>query len=50
MALALAVLFGGLLIHAWWVAEIGVAAVALDVLVWLWPERRLAQTADPADV
>ena len=44
MALALSVLFSGLLIHAWWLAAIGMGAVALDMIYWLWPEDRLAQT------
>ena len=44
MALALSVLFSGLLIHAWWLAAIGMVAVALDIIYWLWPEDRLAQT------
>jgi cytochrome c oxidase subunit 1/cytochrome c oxidase subunit I+III len=42
LALAMAVLFVGLLVHAWWMAGIGGAAVAADLLAWLWPERALA--------
>jgi cytochrome c oxidase subunit 1/cytochrome c oxidase subunit I+III len=43
MALAMSLLFAGLLVHAWWLAGIGGMAVAVDILVWLWPERRLAE-------
>jgi cytochrome c oxidase subunit I len=50
MALAMSLLFSGLLIHAWWLAAIGAVAVALDVMFWLWPEQQLAQTAGSGDV
>ena len=50
MALAMSLLFSGLLIHAWWLAAIGAVAVALDIMIWLWPERRLAQTAESGSV
>jgi len=50
MALAMSLLFSGLLIHAWWLAAIGAVAVALDVMFWLWPERQLAQTAGSGNV
>jgi cytochrome c oxidase subunit 1/cytochrome c oxidase subunit I+III len=37
LALALAVLFGALLVKAWVVVGLALIAMALDLLVWLWP-------------
>ena len=37
LALALAVLFGALLVKAWVVVGLALMAMALDLLVWLWP-------------
>jgi cytochrome c oxidase subunit 1/cytochrome c oxidase subunit I+III len=39
--------FAGLLVHLWWLAAGGCAVIALSLIVWLWPERALAQIADP---
>ena len=50
LALALSMLFVGLILHSLWCTGIGVAATALAVLVWLWPQRRLGQRAEPAHV
>ena len=38
--------FCGLLLHLWWLAEVGVAGVAVALAVWLWPERRLGQRVE----
>lgn len=40
LALSLTVLFFGLLLHAWWVAGAGAAALAISMIGWLWPDRR----------
>lgn len=45
LAIALSVLFTGLLIHAWWLAAIGVLGCIVAMAIWLWPERRLDQVA-----
>jgi cytochrome c oxidase subunit 1/cytochrome c oxidase subunit I+III len=50
LALALSVLFVGLILHSLWCTGVGVAATALAILVWLWPQRRLGQRAEPAHV
>jgi cytochrome c oxidase subunit 1/cytochrome c oxidase subunit I+III len=50
LALALSVLFVGLILHSLWCTSVGVAATALAILVWLWPQRRLGQRAEPAHV
>ncbi|MFO1061777.1 MAG: hypothetical protein U1E53_33000, partial [Dongiaceae bacterium] len=39
--------FAGLLAHLWWLAGAGAALTLACTLLWLWPERRLAQTAGP---
>ena len=44
--IAMSVFFTGLLLHAWWVAAAAGAALLVGLLVWLWPERRLGQTAE----
>ncbi|HEU4376501.1 MAG TPA: cytochrome c oxidase subunit I [Telluria sp.] len=43
LALATAGLFAGLLLHRWTIVGIGAAAVALAMLVWLWPRTTLIQ-------
>ena len=45
VTLAMSVGFSGALAHLWWLAAIGGLATALGVLVWLWPEAKLAQRA-----
>jgi hypothetical protein len=37
--------FTGLLIPLWWLAGVSAAFGFLVILVWLWPERGLGQTA-----
>ncbi len=37
--------FVGLLVHLWWLAVAGFALMVLAMIVWVWPERSLAQTA-----
>jgi cytochrome c oxidase subunit 1/cytochrome c oxidase subunit I+III len=43
VTLALSVGFVGLLLQAWWLAEIGAVATLVGLLVWLWPEREFEQ-------
>lgn len=45
LALAMAVLFVGLLLHWWWMALAGGAGTAAAIIVWLWPRRSLGQIA-----
>ncbi len=49
LAIALTAAFVGLLLHWWWLAILGVVCTGLAMLVWLWPERKLGETAEPAD-
>jgi cytochrome c oxidase subunit 1/cytochrome c oxidase subunit I+III len=49
LAVSLTALFTGLVLHAWWLAAAGTLAAAADLIVWLWPERTLGQTAGAAD-
>ena len=50
LAVALGVLFAGLLGHWWWwVGASGIIA-AISIVVWLWPERDLGQTSEPSNV
>ena len=41
--------FTGLLVHWWWLAGISGLVAVGALLVWLWPERRLAQIASVGD-
>ncbi len=45
-ALALAILFAGLLVHLWWLAGACAAVGLLLLLAWLWPRHRLERTAE----
>jgi cytochrome c oxidase subunit 1/cytochrome c oxidase subunit I+III len=47
LAIALAIGFTGLLLHVWTAAGAGALLAGACVLAWLWPERRLEQTAEP---
>jgi cytochrome c oxidase subunit 1/cytochrome c oxidase subunit I+III len=46
---AMTAVFVGLLLHWWWVALGAGLATLLAVIVWLWPQRALAQKAGTAD-
>ncbi|MGH7076930.1 MAG: cytochrome c oxidase subunit I [Acetobacteraceae bacterium] len=51
LTIAMSAGFAALLAHIWWLAELGVAGVVVSVVIWLWPERGLAQVAgDGSDV
>ncbi len=45
LAVALTVVFTGLVLHSWWLAVAGCVAAAADMIAWLWPERTPGQTA-----
>ena len=45
VTLAMSLGFSGVLAQIWWLAAVGALATSLGVLVWLWPEARLAQRA-----
>jgi cytochrome c oxidase subunit 1/cytochrome c oxidase subunit I+III len=45
LTLVLTAGFAGLLAHLWWLAGAGAVLTLVCTLLWLWPERRLAQTA-----
>ena len=47
LAIALSVLFVGLLLKVWAVVAIGALAVLAALLLWLWPRRRLLERAEP---
>jgi cytochrome c oxidase subunit I+III len=49
LAIAMAVGFTGLLIHAWWLAALGALGCLAAIAVWLWPERHLDQVAGTAN-
>ncbi|MEJ0047869.1 MAG: hypothetical protein WDN04_18420 [Rhodospirillales bacterium] len=40
----------GLLLHQWWLAAFGGAVATASIVGWLWPERALAQIAQPRHV
>ncbi|HEY8948267.1 MAG TPA: cytochrome c oxidase subunit I [Rhizomicrobium sp.] len=48
LAVAATAFFAGLAFHAWWLAMLGALAVGIDIIVWLWPERVLGETREPA--
>jgi cytochrome c oxidase subunit 1/cytochrome c oxidase subunit I+III len=43
LTVAAAVLFTGLLLHAWWLAGIGGVGVILALMAWNWPRRKLLE-------
>jgi cytochrome c oxidase subunit I len=43
LALALAALFVGALLHSWWLLGVGVLVALLASVAWLWPRRSLSQ-------
>jgi cytochrome c oxidase subunit 1/cytochrome c oxidase subunit I+III len=42
----IAIGFVGLLLNWWWMAAAGGILTLLGILVWLWPRREMAQTAE----
>jgi cytochrome c oxidase subunit I len=50
LALSATAIFVGLLTHLWWLAGIAAIATGAAMLVWLWPEKALGETAESADV
>ncbi|HLH48204.1 MAG TPA: cbb3-type cytochrome c oxidase subunit I [Roseiarcus sp.] len=48
VTLAMTAGFVGLLLQIWWLAGVGAAATLAGLLIWLWPERELAQRAEAA--
>ncbi len=49
LAMALAALFGGMLVHSWWLSGFAAVAAVMAMTVWLWPEAALGQTMDVVD-
>jgi cytochrome c oxidase subunit 1/cytochrome c oxidase subunit I+III len=39
LAIAMIVLFSGALLHAWWLAGLGIAGCAAALVLWFWPRR-----------
>ena len=50
LAVALGVLFTGLLGHWWWWVGAAGLVIAISMIAWLWPERDLGQRAEPSNV
>jgi cytochrome c oxidase subunit 1/cytochrome c oxidase subunit I+III len=50
LAVALGVLFAGLLGHWWWWTGAAGLLTAISMIAWLWPERDLGQTSEPSNV
>jgi cytochrome c oxidase subunit 1/cytochrome c oxidase subunit I+III len=48
LALSLALTFVGLIVHSPWVSALGVLGAASSIFGWMWPQRALDQTAEPA--
>ena len=46
LALLLALLFLGMLLHSWWLFGVALFATFVASVCWLWPEDRLGQTMD----
>ncbi len=44
MGLVLAMIFVGLLLQIWWLAAVGVMAVILTTIGWLWPKAELGRS------
>jgi cytochrome c oxidase subunit I len=49
LAIALAALFGGMLVQSWWLFGLATAGATAATIAWLWPEAALGQTMDIAD-
>ncbi len=51
LTIAMSVLFVGLLLHSWWVTGLGGLGCIATIILWMWPEREMAQRAgSPAHV
>jgi len=50
LALALGLLFVGLIVHSAGVTGAAALGTAVAILVWLWPQRSLGQVAEPRHV
>ena len=48
LTLGISLGFAGLLIRNWWAVWIGAIVIALSILVWLWPRRRMLQRVQVA--
>ncbi len=48
-AIAVTAIFVGLLLLAWWLVAVALAAAAVTAIGWLWPERALGETREPAN-
>ena len=48
LALTATTIFIGLAFHLWWLAALGALATGVDIIGWLWPERALGETKEPA--
>jgi cytochrome c oxidase subunit 1/cytochrome c oxidase subunit I+III len=48
LSLTATTIFIGLAFHLWWLAALGVLGTGADIIGWLWPERYLGETAEPA--
>ena len=46
LAVALALVFLGMLLHSWWLFGVTLFATLVVAIIWLWPEDRLGQTMD----
>lgn len=49
LTVGMSAFFAGLLVHLWWLAAAGVAVMVVALLIWLWPERDLAERAEAAN-
>jgi cytochrome c oxidase subunit I len=48
LSLTLTAIFIALAFNIWWLAIVGMLATGADIIGWLWPERSLGETAEPA--
>jgi cytochrome c oxidase subunit I len=48
-AIALTAIFIGLLLLAWWLVALAALAAGAATIGWLWPERALGETREPAN-
>ena len=46
LSVAISAFFVALLLHWWWLAGAGAFAIIGAIIIWLWPEHDLGQTAD----